>query len=274
MTALAATILRSNREPAIQSLLASIADVHRVTWQRSALMRGAEVGLLNAAMPGNAPEEPDPVLPGTVAPCRTCPGGRAGPGALREQVASPAVTDAVEDEPASRSGRNALEWIGIVAGALLVALIVKTFLIQAFFIPSLSMYSTLDKGDRVLVNKLSYHMHDIHRGDIVVFERPPGVPDNGIKDLIKRVVGLPGDTLESRDGHIYVNGKKLKEPYLDKGTTTVNLTRQTIPADHIFVMGDNRGNSEDSRVFGPIDEDLVVGRAFILVWPITEVHLL
>ena len=80
MTALAATILRSNREPAIQSLLASIADVHRVAWQRSALMRGAEVGLLGAAMPGSAPEERDPVLPGTVLPCRTCPGGRAGPG--------------------------------------------------------------------------------------------------------------------------------------------------------------------------------------------------
>ena len=178
------------------------------------------------------------------------------------------------DDQGSRSGRNALEWIAIVAGALIVALVVKTFLIQAFFIPSLSMYDTLDKGDRVLVNKLSYRLHEIHRGDIIVFERPEGVPDNGIKDLIKRVIGLPGETIESRDGRVYVDGKPLDEHYLAEGVTTVNLDRQTIPEDHVFVMGDNRGNSEDSRVFGPISDDLVVGRAFVLVWPITQVHLL
>jgi signal peptidase I len=191
------------------------------------------------------------------------------------------VTKAVEGSPVpapedrgSRSGRNALEWIAIVAGALVVALVVKTFLIQAFFIPSLSMYDTLDKGDRVLVNKLSYRLHDIHRGDIVVFERPENVPDNGIKDLIKRVIALPGETIEARDGRVFIDGKRLEEEYLARGVTTVNLERRTIPEDHVFVMGDNRGNSEDSRVFGPIAEDLVVGRAFILVWPINQVHLL
>jgi signal peptidase I len=190
------------------------------------------------------------------------------------------VTEAAEPEAAppapagKHARRNGIEWVLIVVGALVVALVVKTFLIQAFYIPSLSMYSTLDKGDRVLVNKVSYHLHDIHRGDVVVFERPPNVPDNGIKDLIKRVVGLPGDTLEAKDGSVYVNGKVLREPYLDDGMQTVNLARQKVPADHIFVMGDNRVNSEDSRVFGAIDEDLVVGRAFVLVWPITQVHTL
>jgi signal peptidase I len=173
-----------------------------------------------------------------------------------------------------RSARNAIEWIGIVAGALIVALVVKTFLIQAFFIPSLSMYSTLDKGDRVLVNKLSYHVHDVHRGDIVVFKRPKNVPDTGIKDLIKRVVGLPGDTIEAKDGDVYINGHKLKEPYLDPGVRTVNLNRQTIGKHEVFVMGDNRTNSEDSRIFGPIDEDLLVGRAFIRVWPPFQFRLL
>ena len=173
-----------------------------------------------------------------------------------------------------RSARNAIEWVAIVAGALIVALLVKTFLIQAFYSPSLSMYSTLDKGDRVLVNKLSYHLHDVHRGDIVVFERPKNVPDTGIKDLIKRVVGLPGDTIESKDGDVYINGHKLKEPYLDRGVRTVNLSRQKIPRDEVFVMGDNRGNSEDSRIFGPIDEDLLVGRAFIRVWPIPQFRFL
>jgi signal peptidase I len=192
------------------------------------------------------------------------------------------VTDAPEPEaapaapaPATKGARrNGIEWALIVVGALVVALVVKTFLIQAFYIPSLSMYSTLDKGDRVLVNKLSYHLHDIHRGDVVVFERPPNVADNGIKDLIKRVVGLPGDTVEARDGVVYVNGHRLREPYLDDGTETINLDRQKVPVDHIFVMGDNRGNSEDSRVFGAIEEDLVVGRAFVLVWPVNQVHLL
>ena len=173
-----------------------------------------------------------------------------------------------------RSTRNALEWVGIVVGALLVALLVKTFLIQAFYIPSLSMYSTLDKGDRVLVNKVSYHVHDIHRGDIVVFKRPPGVPDTGIKDLIKRVIGLPGDTVEAHGGSMYVNGKRLKEGYLDRGTVTGDFPTKTVPKDDIFVMGDNRGNSEDSRVFGPIAENLVVGRAFVRVWPIQDFHLL
>jgi signal peptidase I len=190
------------------------------------------------------------------------------------------VTDAPEPEAAAPAeakkhpGRNGLEWVVIVVAALVVALVVKTFLIQAFYIPSLSMYSTLDKGDRVLVNKVSYHVHDIHRGDVVVFERPPNVKDDGIKDLIKRVVGLPGDTLEGKDGSVYVNGHRLREPYLDKGMSTVNLPSQKVPADHIFVMGDNRVNSEDSRVFGAIDQDLVVGRAFVLVWPINQVHLL
>jgi signal peptidase I len=170
--------------------------------------------------------------------------------------------------------RNAIEWVAIVAGALIVALLVKTFLIQAFYIPSLSMYSTLDKGDRVLVNKLSYHLHDVHRGDIVVFERPKNVPDTGIKDLIKRVVGLPGETIESKDGDVYIDGKKLKEPYLDPGVRTVNLDRRKIGSDEVFVMGDNRTNSEDSRIFGPIDEDLLVGRAFVRVWPLFQFRLL
>ena len=183
--------------------------------------------------------------------------------------------DAAEpDEDHRRSVRNVVEWVAIVAAALAVALVVKTFLIQAFFIPSLSMFPTLHEGDRVLVNKLSYRLHDVHRGDLVVFERPPGQPESQIKDLIKRVVGLPGETIESRRGEVYIDGKRLDEPYLRDGITTDNLRRQKIPADHIFVMGDNRPDSADSRVFGPIDEDLVVGRAFIRVWPVQDLSML
>jgi signal peptidase I len=189
------------------------------------------------------------------------------------------VTEALEeatpsgpgDEPDGRGIRNVIEWITIVAGALAVALVVKTFLIQAFFIPSESMVPTLVKGDRVLVNKLD---DSPSRGELVVFERPPGQPDDGIKDLIKRVVALGGETIEARDGVVYVDDVALEERYLADGVTTSNLPRQTIPADHMFVMGDNRGDSADSRVFGPVATDLVVGKAFVRVWPLSAIGFL
>jgi signal peptidase I len=168
--------------------------------------------------------------------------------------------------------RSAVEWGAVIVGALVVALVVKTFLFQAFYIPSNSMLPTLEKGDRVLVNKLSYDLHDIHRGDIVVFELPPDkVGPDGIKDLIKRAIGLPGDVIETRDGLVYIDGKKLDEPWLPKGTTTDNppIPKQTVPEGTIFVLGDNRDNSADSRYAnrGPIPIDTVVGRAFLQVWP-------
>jgi signal peptidase I len=185
----------------------------------------------------------------------------------------PAPVPVPNPDPASmmdRRTRNVVEWVGIVVGALLLALIVKTFLFQAFYIPSLSMYPTLDKGDRVLVNKLSYDLHDVHRGDLVVFERPPSEPTT-IKDLIKRVIGLPGDTVYARDGRVYVNDRPLKEPYLPSGTSTVNMDQPvTVPRGKVWVMGDNRGNSQDSRVFGPIPEDSIVGRAFMIMWPLNR----
>lgn len=197
---------------------------------------------------------------------------------MSELDAEPGAEVPAEEPVSSKSSqehsvRNLVEWVGIVVGALVVALVVKTFLIQAFFIPSLSMYPTLDKGDRVLVNKLSYKVHDVHRGDLVVFERPPGQPASTIKDLIKRVVGLPGDEIEGRAGVVYINGRRLAEPYLVDGVTTDNLPLMTVPKGDVFVMGDNRGDSADSRVFGPIDEDSIVGRAFIRVWPIPDIHI-
>jgi signal peptidase I len=170
--------------------------------------------------------------------------------------------------------RTILEWLGVIGGGIAIALLVEAFLIQAFWIPSPSMEPTLDVGDRVLVNKLSYKFHDVHRGDVVVFERPPGAStgeDGEIKDLIKRVIAIGGDTIEAREGDVYVNGEPVDENYLEPGTPTDNLPPTKIPAGHVFVMGDNRTNSEDSRVFGPIDEDAIVGRAFIRVLPITDI---
>jgi signal peptidase I len=164
--------------------------------------------------------------------------------------------------------RNAVEWIVIIVGALLVAFLVKTFLIQAFYIPSGSMLPTLEEQDRVLVNKLSYDLHAVHRGDIVVFESPQG--EGQIRDLIKRVIALPGETVEAREGQVLINGQPLQEGYLGPGISTGPLEPQTIPPDHYFVMGDNRGNSKDSRYFGPIPKSLIVGRAFVKVWPLNH----
>jgi signal peptidase I len=177
-------------------------------------------------------------------------------------------------KPRRRWRRTILEWLGVIGGGIAIALLVEAFLIQAFWIPSPSMEPTLDVGDRVLVNKLSYKFHDVNRGDVVVFERPAGAStgqDGEIKDLIKRVIAVGGDTIEAKDGDVYVNGDRIDEGYLEPGTPTDNLPLKTIPDGHVFVMGDNRTNSEDSRIFGPIDEDAIVGRAFIRVLPITDI---
>jgi signal peptidase I len=167
--------------------------------------------------------------------------------------------------------RSLVEWVAIIIGALIVALIVKTFLVQAFYIPSASMAPTLKQNDRVLVNKLTYRFGDVDRGDIVVFERPPlaqGDPD--MHDFIKRVVGLPGEEIEARNGRVFVDGERLREPYLARGMRTTGLEPTTIPDEHVFVMGDNRSASSDSRVFDAIPIDTIVGRAFLRVWPVTD----
>lgn len=186
------------------------------------------------------------------------------------------VASDTKTEPAGagrRRFRRNVEWIVIVVVAVLAALLVKTYLIEAFYIPSGSMEPTLDIGDRVLVNKLSYHMHAVHRGDVVVFERPPGIEgEPNIHDFIKRVIGLPGETIETRGDAVYINGHRLHEPYLPAGTRTIPaVDKQTIPPGHYWVMGDNRTNSSDSRVFHAIPRSKIVGRAFIQVWPLSRV---
>jgi signal peptidase I len=192
-------------------------------------------------------------------------------------VAPPAKTRSVS--------RTAVEWIVLIGGALLIALIVKTFLFQAFYIPSDSMVPTLKTNDRVIVNKLSYKLHSVHRGDIVVFKTPKGPDGNPIdptiKDLVKRVIGLPGDVVSAKDGKILVNGKVLKESYLPAGTISdcSGFAAQCfptgpIPADHYWVMGDNRTQSRDSRYFGAITKSEIVGRVFVRIWPLTRLGLL
>jgi signal peptidase I len=201
-----------------------------------------------------------------------------GPATGQPATDSPATAPGAPSGRSGRSGRtraakpvrsprrNVVEWVLVVGGALLIAVLVKAFLLQAFYIPSPSMVPTLHVNDRVLVNKLSYDLHGVRRGDVIVFKSPQVVAE---KDLIKRVVGLPGDTVETRDGEIFVNGKVLSEPYLPKDVGTGPMEKVTVPPGHYWVMGDNRGNSSDSRVFGPISESSIIGRAFVRVWPIT-----
>ena len=163
-----------------------------------------------------------------------------------------------------------LEWLIIIALALGVALLVRATVVQTFFIPTPSMVPTLKVDDRLLVDKLTLHTRDVRRGDIVVFERPAAFTDTTIKDLIKRVVGLPGETIEGREGAVWVNGKRLREPYLVKGVTTSDFAPVRVAVDNYFVMGDNRPESFDSRFWGTVEREKIIGRALIRVWPPTR----
>ena len=180
----------------------------------------------------------------------------------------------------SNRKKQGYEWLILVAASLAVALVVRGFLIQAFYIPSESMVPTLVKNDRVLVNKLSYKLHDVHRGDIVVFRAPPGAATAQVKDLIKRVVGLPGETIEGRNGGIYITkpgepgAKPLDEPYLPPDVRSRDFPPEKIPPDKIYVLGDNRQDSRDSTFFHAVDESAIVGRAFVKIWPLTDLGLL
>jgi len=198
------------------------------------------------------------------------------------------VTEADAAGKKPRKKRQKYEWLILVVISLVVALVVRAFLIQAFYIPSESMFPTLKTNDRVLVNKLAYRFSDVERGDIIVFHAPPGAATNGVKDLIKRVVGLPGDKIEGRDGIVYINGRPLDEPYLRPEVRSTTFGPKTVPesgtcdtehpengdAPCYFMMGDNRQGSRDSTKFGPIGEDSIVGRAFVKIWPISDLGLL
>ena len=194
------------------------------------------------------------------------------------------MSDVVESN--SKPGMDAIrEWITVIGVALLIAFVVRGFVLQQFYISGPSMESTMFQNNRVLVNKLSYRLHDIHRGDVVVFDR---VTTDGVEvqhdDLIKRVIGVAGDSVSIAGCVVSVNGSEIDEPYLnDYDLAQQNLEdRCRVPEmasaivepGHLFVMGDNRPQSFDSRMFGTIEEDLVVGRAFVIIWPLGSFHWL
>jgi signal peptidase I len=211
------------------------------------------------------------LTPEGLTPSDVTPPASTGP-----EVSPPATSSKAKAGPRGRNrqGRGLArvigEWLAIIAVALSVALLVRATVVQAFWIPSTSMTPTLKVGDRLLVDKVSFQVREIHRGEIIVFERPATVTEE-FKDLIKRVVGLPGDTVEGHDGGVYVNGKRLDEPYLPAGLTTKDFPPQQVPIDNYFVMGDNREVSWDSRYWGTVERKLVVGKAMVRVWPPTQI---
>lgn len=184
-------------------------------------------------------------------------------------------------------GRSFLfELPGLLLAALVVAVLLKTFVIQPFYIPSGSMIPTLQLQDRVMVSKLNYRFGEIERGDVVVFESGPeteetipeavvravldalGISTPGREDLIKRVVGLGGDTVEIVDNQVLVNGEAIPEPYLNDDVDMADMAERTIPSDQLWVMGDNRNDSSDSRIIGPVRADAVIGEAVVRIWPL------
>ena len=172
--------------------------------------------------------------------------------------------------------RAVWEWIFVVVIAIGAAMLIRLFLFQQYYIDGPSMQTTLMPQDRVLVNKMSYKLHDIHRGDVIVFDRVTNEVQHD--DLIKRVLGLPGETLEIRSCIVYIDGIEVDEPYLNPEQTSqiepsarcgshTDMAPIEVSEGMVFVMGDNRVQSFDSRDFGPIDTDKVRGRAFVVIWP-------
>jgi signal peptidase I len=183
-----------------------------------------------------------------------------------------------------RSFRWVFELVGLVVVAVVIAVLLRTFVIATFSIPSGSMEPTLQIGDRIVVNKLSYDLHGVNRTNIVVFITPPYVDCAGppVADLVKRVIGLPGEIISLHDGNVYINGRLLPEPFLPPdvrhdtypgpGTNAYALSHPyRIPAGDVYVMGDNRPNSCDSRYWGPIPESAIVGKVDLRIWPLSRI---
>lgn len=154
--------------------------------------------------------------------------------------------------------------------AIVLAAVIRFFIFQPFYIPSSSMEPTLVPGDRIIVNKFLYRFTEPARGDVVVFK----YPKDPKRDFIKRIVGLPGDTLEIRNSMLYVNGELVEEPYLSPGITFPDFGPVQIPADAYYTFGDNRNNSEDSRFWGEVPAENMLGKAVVIYWPLSRLGII
>ncbi|MBO8162406.1 MAG: signal peptidase I [Brevibacillus sp.] len=182
----------------------------------------------------------------------------------------------MSEEKTSITGRSEVwEWIKALAIAIVFAFLIRTFLFAPFIVEGESMETTLHNNEKLVVNKAIYYLKEPQRGDIVVFHAEAD------RDYIKRVIGVPGDTVEMRDDTLYINGNPVPEPYLEENKEKVKganepLTEDfgpvTVPEGQIFVLGDNRQNSRDSRALGSVDIEAVVGRAEFVFWPLSHIR--
>lgn len=192
------------------------------------------------------------------------PAGIAGP----EVLATPKGRRHRRGRPRSTKS-IAIEWLSVAVVAVLLALGVRAFVFQAFYVPSPSMVPALLVGDRILVQKLFFSPSSLHTGDIVVFRGPTAdsVCGSHEPDLVKRVIGLPGETIQSMGNTVYIDGKPLDEPWLPKGQQLgKSIPLETIPAGQYFMMGDNRPVSCDSRYWGTIPGSSMIGKVVLLWW--------
>lgn len=172
----------------------------------------------------------------------------------------------------SRFIRVVGEWVLILALALIATMFIRTFVFQTFYIPSVSMVPTLEVGDRIIVSKVSTSLGTIHRGDIIVFARPPRENCGGsdVSDLVKRVIGLPGETISSQGNKILINGKVLAQHWKTTSPLGREIGTVKIPKGQYFMMGDNRSASCDSRYWGTLPRRYVVGKVILRIWPLSH----
>ncbi len=196
------------------------------------------------------------------------------------------VPEAGEERPVrteEKPGRWIVELLGVVVVAVVIAIVLRAFVVATYSIPSGSMEPTLQVGDRIVVDKLSYHLHGVDRGNIIVFSTPPNEDCAGppVADLVKRVIGLPGETISLAGGRVYIGGHLLPEPWLPEAARTETFPgppgepyslRQPyrIPQGDVYVMGDNRKYSCDSRYWGPVPESTIVGKMDLRIWPLSR----
>ncbi|MEW6661250.1 MAG: signal peptidase I [Bacillota bacterium] len=162
------------------------------------------------------------------------------------------------------------EFLESIIIAIILATVIRVFLFQPFYIPSGSMEPTLMPGDRIIVNKLVYRFSEPVRGDVVVFKYPLDPQ----KDYIKRIVAVMGERIKVIDSRLFINNKQVPEPYLPPSLIYNDFGPADVPSGAYFVMGDNRNNSQDSRIWGPLPRENVVGKAVIIFWPLNRVGLI
>jgi signal peptidase I len=184
----------------------------------------------------------------------------------------PLQTEGTKSSDKTNNGRRGgvlgvvVEVVVIVVAAYLIAMLFQAFIVKPFAVDQTSMLPTLEGSDRILVSRLTYHFRDPKPGDVIVF-RSPMVKD---KDWVKRVIAVEGQKISIQNGYTYIDGVRKEEPYLHKQGIMADYAEAVVPKGCVFVMGDNRGVSEDSRMFGFLDKEAIIGKAFVVMWPINR----